>query len=270
MSHFTNIVSRGFGHIANYEFPSTVQGAINSLYVNILGLDMSEFDKPYKYPTLNKLFTRALNRPREFDKDEKVLISPCDSMITECSQGKNTQFFQIKGVEYQIDSLLTDIDKEAVEKIYNGQYTNFYLSPKDYHRYHAPCDLKIEKLVYVPAKLYPVNTPALKYIKNLFIENERVILQCKTNTGKTMILVYVGALNVGEMVFNFEERVETNKDLEKMIFDYEDLKVTKGDDMGHFKMGSTVLMFTEPDTVNFSVMSGEDVSYSQSIGTFTD
>lgn len=269
MSHFTNIISRGFGAFAEYEFPASVQGLINWAYVNLLGLDMEEFDKPYKYPSLNKLFTRELKIPREFDKRKtKDLISPCDSMVTECGKAKGDQVYQIKVVEYKLENLLTDIDKETIDKLKDGEYANFYLSPKDYHRYHAPCNLKVKKLVYVPAKLWPVNMPALKYIKELFVENERVILECETDNEKTMILVYVGALNVGKMEFNFEERVYTNAGYGQAAYEYDDLEIKKGDDMGCFKMGSTVVMFCQPDMVDFSVTSGEDVKFGQTVGKF--
>jgi transcription antitermination factor NusG len=94
---------------------------------------------------------------------------------------------------------------------------NFYLSPKDYHRYHAPCDFKLLKLIHVPGKLYPVNLKYLKKEFELFVQNERVILECERD-GKIFYMVFVGALNVGQMVFEFENRVETNTNVKERTY----------------------------------------------------
>ncbi len=266
MKHITNLLSIGFGKFASKEFPAGIQGVINNAYVNLLGLDMGEFQKPYKYRSLNNLFTRKLESPREFDKKEEAVISPCDSLATYVGKADGNKVYQIKGIEYSFEELLTDIDKESVAKIHNSDYINLYLSPKDYHRYHTPCDLKVEKLVYVPAKLYPVNFFALKYIKNLFCKNERVILQCKTSQDKTVILVLIGALNVGKMAVNFEPKVETNNKIHKSFsVEYDNLTLKKGEELGYFKMGSTILLFAEQNTLDFTVSSNEKVKFSQTI-----
>ena len=142
---------------------------------------------------------------------------------------------------------------------------NFYLSPKDYHRYHAPCDFKLLKLIHVPGKLYPVNLKYLNKEFELFVQNERVILECENN-GKIFYMVFVGALNVGQMVFEFEDRVETNTDAKEIkVYEYDNIEIAKGDCLGYFKMGSTVVMIWEKDSVEIENLLNQDVKFGQKI-----
>ncbi len=211
MRAISSLISQGFGKFASHEFEPWLQKVVNNSYVSMMGLDMSEFKKPHEYMSLNSLFTRALETPREFSNSSKDFISPCDSLVSECGDLKENQALQIKGMSYSVDELLTDeIADENKKRLNNGTFINFYLSPKDYHRYHMPCDLKINRAIHVPGKLYPVNMPALNNINNLFIENERVVIEAETSAGKLMYLVLVGALNVGKMQVSFEPRLVTN------------------------------------------------------------
>lgn len=260
--HITNKISKIFGKFAAKEFAKPIQTIINNGYVKILGLDMSEFNKPSEYKSLNALFTRELQQKRDIDLSDENFISPADSFITEAGKLQKDKLLQIKGMSYSIDELLTGyILKSNVEKVYDGEFMNFYLSPKDYHRYHAPYSFKVNKLIHVPGKLYPVNIPYLKKEQDLFIKNERVVLECQS-AGKIFYLVYVGALNVGEMVFTFEPRVQTNKDVSEIkVYEYTELYINKGECMGYFKMGSTVLMMWEKDMIDLKNLVNHKVSF---------
>jgi len=249
--HITNKISDYFHKFATTQFPSILQNIINTGYVKLLGLDMSEFNAPSSYKTLNALFTRSLNIPRKFDTSLNNFISPADSFVSEAGDIDNGTALQIKGMEYSVKELLTNnISDENYEKIKDGKFMNMYLSPKDYHRYHSAYTCKVTKLIHVPGKLYPVNFKYLNKQPSLFVENERVILECFSEDGKLFYMVFVGALNVGKMVFEFESSVETNSDVSEIkVYEYDDLHILKGDCLGYFKMGSTVLMFWEKDTV---------------------
>ena len=263
--HITNVISQYFGKFAKFEFPSYIQNIINSAYVKFLGLDMSEFRNPKFYKSLNDLFTRELAIPREIEKADNIFVSPTDSLITQCGEIKSELALQIKGMEYSVEELLTFSCAQNFEKILNGEYMNFYLSPKDYHRYHAPLDFEIKRLLHVPGRLYPVNLKYLNRQIDLFIENERVILECIYNE-KLFYMVFVGALNVGQMVFEFEPKVETNSDTKEIkIYEYEDLKVAKGDCLGYFKMGSTVVMLWEKDFIQLEKLMGMKVKFGDPI-----
>jgi len=265
--HITNKISNYFHKFASYEFPAPIQAFINNAYVKILGLDMWEFANPSSYKTLNKLFTRELIKPRKIDKSLDTFISPADSFISALGDIEQDTALQIKGMKYNVKELLTSyIDENNFNKIINGKFMNFYLSPKDYHRYHSPYNFKLTKLIHVPGKLYPVNFTYLNKQDSLFIENERVIAQCLTNDNKLFYMVFVGALNVGKMVFTFEPKVQTNTDTNIIqVYEYDDLHIQKGDCMGYFQMGSTVLLFWEKDMVELEDLINQKVIFSQVI-----
>lgn len=265
--HITNLISQYFGVFAKTEFPNFIQKFINNSYVKFLGLNMSEFRNAKFYKSLNDLFTRELAIPRVINQDENSFISPTDSLITQCGKLEKELLLQIKGMEYSVEEMLTYHCFENFEKVKGGEYMNFYLSPKDYHRYHAPIDFQIKRLIHVPGKLYPVNLKYLNKQIDLFIENERVILEC-IHEDKLFYMVFVGALNVGQMVFTFEPKVETNTEIRDIqIYEYENQEVKKGDCLGYFKMGSTVVMVWEKDFVSLESLINQSVKFGQTIAT---
>ncbi|MDD2356650.1 MAG: phosphatidylserine decarboxylase [Thiovulaceae bacterium] len=265
--HITSLISQNFGKFASKEFSPWFQKIVNQSYVSLMGLDMSDFHAPSSYKTLNKLFTRNLREPRHFSLDGTDFISPCDSLISECGDLDESYALQIKGMEYSTDELLGEnFTKEEKTKVHNGQFINFYLSPKDYHRYHIPMNLKVLKAVHIPGKLYPVNMPSLKGRLNLFIENERVVIKCETLEGKIFYMVLVGALNVGVMQVSFEPGIKTNADTKvQSVYEYEDLYLNKGDDFGCFEMGSTIVIISEERMFDLLIKSGDDVRFAQTI-----
>lgn len=267
--HITNKISNIFHKFATKEFPTTIQNIINNGYVKLLGLDMSEFNDASSYKTLNKLFTRALKTPREIDHSIDNFISPADSFVSEAGDIKGDTALQIKGMSYSVKELLTDeVSNDNYQKLKDGKFMNFYLSPKDYHRYHLNFNCQITKLIHVPGKLYPVNFTYLNKQENLFIENERAIMECKTSDGKLFYMVFVGALNVGKMVFSFESNVSTNSDvLDTQVYTYDDFHMKKGDCLGYFEMGSTVLMFWEKDMVNIENLVNKKVRFGDIIAS---
>ena len=265
--HFTSAISQSFGRFASKEHGKTFQKLINRAYVRFMGLDMSDFDSPESYPSLNALFTRKFRNMRTFSANSRDIISPCDSWISECGVIHEDLALQIKGMRYSVDGALGErISSDSKKSIHNGLFVNFYLSPRDYHRYHAPIDMQVLHAVHIPGKLYPVNIPSLKKQVNLFIENERVVLECLSREGKRFFLILVGALNVGEMEVSFEPRIRTNTVLTPSQYSYEDLHLSKGDDFGCFRMGSTIVMLCEKEMVELQILSGDNVRFAQTIG----
>ncbi len=265
--HFTSVLSAGFGKFASKEFPSIIQHIINAGYVKLMGLDMSEFREPCRYKTLNKLFTRAFEIPRPIPEDKSKLISGVDALITDAGTIVDGKAYQIKGMSYNIEELFGVYHKDTVEKVEGGEFINFYLSPKDYHRYHMPMDLQVLSLTHIPGKLYPVNFPLLRNKKDLFIENERVILECKDKKGRYQVLVLVGALNVGKMIVTFEPKVQTNSDIrEPQHYEYENLWLERGELFGWFEMGSTILTFSKKGSIVPEVAINQKVSFTDVLG----
>ena len=266
----SNIISRGFGKFASHRFHPVLQKFINRSYVKLLKLDMREFKEPKEYRSLNELFTRELIEERAIDEDVKSVISPTDSLITACGRLQKDISLQIKGMEYSINDLLKECNPKKLATIYDGSFVNFYLSPRDYHRYHVPYDMQILKVVHIPGKLYPVNLRFLRKKIDLFIENERVVLECQNMQGKLFYIVLVGALNVGKMTLVFESRIETNKNSYLSVYEYENLWMKKGELLGYFKMGSTVVMLFEKDSVELYVKTDQKVRFGEKIAIWKE
>jgi phosphatidylserine decarboxylase len=261
------MIAELFGRFADKEFSPIIQHIINASYVKLMGLDMSEFREPVSYKTLNQLFTRALEIPREIPEGKSKLLSGVDARITDYGTITEGRAYQIKGMSYRINELFGKYHQDAVKKVEGGQFINFYLSPKDYHRYHIPLDLKIHSLTHIPGKLYPVNFPLLRNKRNLFIENERVVIEAEDKKGRPHVIVLVGALNVGKMVVTFEPKVQTNSHiLEPRHYTYEDLWVERGELFGWFEMGSTVVTFSKKGSIVPEIAINQKVSYGEVIG----
>ncbi|MCK9490514.1 MAG: phosphatidylserine decarboxylase [Sulfurimonas sp.] len=265
--HITSAISQTFGKFANKEFAEWFQKIVNNSYVSLMGLDMKEFHTPQSYTSLNALFTRKLKEDRTYSLDADDFISPCDSLVSACGKLQKDYALQIKGMRYSSDELLGEhFSGDEKSSVYDGEFINFYLSPKDYHRYHIPTNLRVLKAVHIPGKLYPVNIPSLKKRLNLFIENERVVLMCENSNGKKFFIVLVGALNVGVMQVSFESAIKTNASaIKSSVYEYKDLYLNKGDDFGCFEMGSTIVILAQKDMLELKDLQGKDVKYGDTI-----
>ena len=329
-----SFISRIFGAIAAVKFPKFIQNFINRKYVEFFKIDMSEFDPPQSYVSLNALFTRRLLRPREIAADERAFISPSDGVIFESGTCADMRAFSVKGCEYSLSELLgrtfaasesggadtrdiknsDDTADAAQAKIISGEssaiytasdmraeiygdensvsrktsaedaqggentsgvnlsYANIYLSPRDYHHYHAPCDLSVTEALYIPADLYSVAKKFLLKIPNLYAKNERVILKCKMRNGGILWMVFVGALNVGKMSFDFDARIQTNACASRAeaLYEYENLDFKKGDHLGNFELGSTIVLVAQSEFLKFETPTDTSVKFGQKIAEFNE
>ncbi len=258
----TNQISRIFGKFAQASFPAFLQKLINKAYVKLMKLDMGEFAPVESYKSLNALFTRALKQPRAL---QEGVISPVDAFITKMGRVERDTLFQIKGKSYSLKKLLTSNYADCEPEFEGGDYVNFYLSPKDYHRYHIPCDMQVLSVTHVPGKLFPVNLKYLKKIPGLFVENERVIIEAQVE-GKKLFLILIGALNVGQMTVEFEKDIQTNvKSGVIKKYTYRELFVEKGELLGYFKMGSTVVMVSQEGLFDLDLHEGSKVRFGEAI-----
>ncbi|MEF3191095.1 MAG: phosphatidylserine decarboxylase, partial [Campylobacterales bacterium] len=253
-------------HVASKRFPRAIQENINRLYIRLFKIDMRRFEEG-PFASLNALFTRRLKEPPVIDSDPEAIVSPCDAKIVGVGKIEDGEVYQIKLMTYSLRALLLDLDVRPYE---GGEFINLYLSPKDYHRYHAPLTMRIGEAYHIPGKLYPVHLKALKTIKNLYIENERVVLRCFDERGREFVMVFVGALNVGKMLFHFDERITTNHHpSEPTHYTYENLWINKGDELGMFMMGSTILLFFSEGMSQLVCSETRDVIVGQRLGTLT-
>jgi phosphatidylserine decarboxylase len=228
--------------LATTAFPKSVQCFINKTYVKFFGIKMSDYEPedPCDYPTLNDLFIRH-RKYIEFYEEEDILVSPSDSKVIADGEIEDGYVYQIKGKKYKLNELIpyeTDLN--------GGFFVNLYLSPKDYHRFHVPIDMEIVKATYIPGKLYPVK-PSYLEKEIVFPKNKRVVLKCKDSKDRYFYFVAVGAMIIGKIVMNFDERLQQDYD-EVMTFEYNNpIKLRKGDELGRFEFGSSILMFFGPE-----------------------
>lgn len=216
-------------------------------------ISLSEFPPLESYKSLNELFTRGLRKMRDFDKSENIIISPSDSLVIESGKVAQGRALQIKGFSYEVAPLLGVSARDLSPNLY---YANLYLSPRDYHRYHAPCDMFVESIVHFTGKLLPVHKKSLVKNQNLFIHNERVVLNARMKNGAKLYFVAVGALNVGQIIFYVEPKLQESFSKKKREFFYKEPKfIRKGEELGMFKMGSTIVLFVESPKSNID--SGE-------------
>ena len=270
--HYSSAISSAFGKFASKEFSPKVQSFINISYVKLMGLDMSNFEPADSYKSLTKLFTRSLKKEPNIDAQTTSVISPCDAQIVAFGKIENGLAYQIKGMEYNTSELIGNENSDSLEFLESGEYINFYLSPKDYHRYHMPFDVKVLSALHIPGKLYPVNMPLLKNKKNLYIENERVVIEVLDRFNYKHFIVLVGALNVGKMVVTFEDAIKTNENgNNRAYYRYEEPKtLKKGELFGWFEMGSTIVILSQKDAIKWSVELNQKVKFADVIGELNE
>ncbi len=197
--------------------------------------------EPSHYKTFNAFFTRQL-KPELRPIAPSKLVSPVDGTISQFGSIIDSSLVQAKGVSYTLDSLLGG-NKEQSKLYENGQFITVYLSPKDYHRIHMPCSGKLIEQTHVPGRLFSVAKHTVNTIKGIFARNERVIASFETEFGP-MAMVLVGAINVAaiETVWAGLITPPKGKSLTTKNYNQKEISLDKGEEMGRFNMGSTVIL----------------------------
>ncbi|MCF6136141.1 archaetidylserine decarboxylase [Pseudalkalibacillus berkeleyi] len=238
------------------------------LYIRAYNIETATVKRPLKeFKSLNDFFTRHLkSHARPIDSHKESFVSPVDGVISQFGRIEDGQIIQAKGVAYDVEQLLADSDKASLFKY--GSYMTIYLSPQDYHRIHVPYDGDITGYSYIPGRLYPVNKLGVSSINGLFTKNERLSTFLDTPYGK-MAIVKVGALIVGSVQLAYLEHVEQRHKGERHKESFETPKfIRKGEEIGHFEFGSTVILLFDKDQVEFieTVQIGESVKMGELIG----
>ena len=247
----SRLLSKLVVKIATTKFPKFIQCFINRTYVKIFNINMENYkpENPCEYETLNSLFIRK-KEYIEFYEDDDVVVSPSDSLIIAHDEIEDNYVYQIKGKKYHLSELIP-----YETKINGGYFVNLYLSPSDYHRFHAPIDMEIVKATYIPGELKPVKPSQLEK-ELVFPKNKRVVLRCKDKKERYFYFVAVGAMIVGKIHFNFDEKLQKDYDT-ITTFEYEKpVAVKKGEELGRFEFGSSILLFFGPD--HFKYLNRQD------------
>ena len=203
------------------------------------------------YQSFNEFFTRPLrDGARPLAKAD--FICPVDGAISQFGSIERDQIFQAKGHQY-LTTALVGGDADLAAKFQDGSFATLYLSPKDYHRIHMPCDGKLTRMIYVPGELFSVNPTTARGVPGLFARNERVVCVFESKHGP-FVLTLVGATIVGSMATVWHGIVNPPRTREVREWHYKDKPVTlkKGDEMGRFLLGSTVVMLFPKNTLRLN------------------
>ncbi len=266
LKSFSNpFYSRMFGKFTRMKKPRWLVKRVIKKYCGVFEINLEEVKKPLEeFETLSDFFIRELKEgTRPIDTAKEIIVSPTDSLVLENSKISDSgKVFQIKGMEYSLKSLVKGYLN--TEKYKNGTYFQLYLSPKDYHRIHFPFDCTVKKVFYIPGKLLPVNIFSLENFKQVFAVNERVLLVVERD-GTEVLIVLVGAFNVGRIVLSFTDLTTNTGEKTTNIVHIDGYKAKKGEELGMFMMGSTVLLFFPENTVESLVESGQYVKVGEPI-----
>ena len=219
-------------------------------------VDMSEAKKENfsDYESFNQFFIRELkDDARKINENPTALCLPADGRVSQIGHIDDDRLLQAKGHFFSLSELLAG-DEELVNTFKNGEFATIYLSPRDYHRVHMPCDATLRKMIYVPGDLFSVNPFLAEHVPNLFARNERVICVFDTAFGP-MAQILVGATITASMSTVWAGVINPPRTGEVKVWTYQGdsaIKLTKGQEMGAFQLGSTVINLFPANSVTLA------------------
>jgi phosphatidylserine decarboxylase len=261
-----HLVSRALGKLASTEVPF-VSAPLIHLFAKTYAVQMDEAEQPdlRAYRSFNDFFTRPLHATaRQIDAAESTVVSPADGVISQVGRIEGGRLLQAKGIRYEFGELA---DVCAGPEFEGGSFVTIYLSPSDYHRVHIPLAGKLRRTVAVPGELFSVNALTEGEIEGLFARNERLVAEFETAAGK-MLEVMVGALVVASIATVWPGPKSPYR--VRRVDDYErdGIAFEKGAEIGHFLLGSTVILAFEAGRVELdpALEPGTPLRMGQGIG----
>ncbi len=238
-----NHLSYFVGKLVHLKFPPFLGWLKNLIIENFAQaykIDLNEAEFPIsKYDSLGEFFIRRL-KPGIRPLGATWALNPADSVITQAAIMSEGKLIQAKGKTYSLANFTQDPD--ALKKWLDGIFLTYYLCPTDYHRVHSPVTGTIKKITHIPGALWPVNAWSTENIHELFSINERILVEIETDRGPVGVM-FVGATNVGQIILAFDTSIVGNQLLSSANFTKSyNLPIQKGDELGAFRMGSTVVM----------------------------
>lgn len=235
-------------------------GAVTHFVIKVFAkkynVDMSEAKKENfsDYESFNQFFIRELkDDARKINENPTALCLPADGRVSQIGHIDDERLLQAKGHFFSLSDLLAG-DEELVNTFKNGEFATIYLSPRDYHRVHMPCDATLRKMIYVPGDLFSVNPFLAEHVPNLFARNERVICVFDTEFGP-MVQILVGATITASMSTVWAGVISPPRTGEIKVWTYQGdnaIKLTKGQEMGAFQLGSTVINLFPANSVTLA------------------
>jgi len=214
-------------------------------------LDEAKNPDPASYASFNAFFTREI-KPELRPIADSLMVSPVDGTVSQSGPIKAGRIFQAKGQEYTVQELLACSDQEA-QQFSAGQFITIYLSPRDYHRMHMPFKGDLTEQVHIPGRLFSVAPHTVKTVPRIFARNERVVANFDTEFGR-MVMVLVGAINVAAIETAWDGLITPPKGkiISRKNYGGGEVVLDKGQEMGRFNMGSTVIMVMDSQSPELS------------------
>ena len=216
-------------------------------------VDMAEAAAPRieSYATFNDFFTRPL-REGARPISPAPFVCPVDAAISQFGPIEHDQLFQAKGHSYSTRALVGG-DQVLAHRFDHGHFATLYLAPRDYHRIHMPCEGRLKRMIYIPGALFSVNPLPARHVPGLFARNERVVCEFDTPHGP-MVMVLVGATIVGSMatVWHGVVNPPRTRDVREWRYDDREVALRKGEEMGRFLLGSTVILLFPRNVLTFT------------------
>lgn len=268
-------LSRIVGWLADSRIP-LIKNTFIRFFAKKYQINMAEaqIENPLDYPTFNAFFTRALKEgARPIDTDSDAIVSPADGAISQIGKIDYGRIVQAKGRGYGLSTLLGGYPHLS-DLFKNGYFATIYLSPRDYHRVHMPIQGTLRETVYIPGDLYSVNQTTAQEVDQLFARNERLVALFDTEAGP-MAMVLVGAMIVAgiETVWSGQEAPVIKKPVIKAFQPKPETPITleKGEEMGRFKLGSTVILLFGQDAIDWvdALQENSGVRLGERIATIT-
>ena len=241
----------------------------------LYGVDTTEAEKPVPdgYRSFNEFFTRSLKTgARTMNIGADTFICPADGTMAQLGKATDGQLLQAKGIEFSAHDLLADADLAA--ELADCHFATIYLAPYNYHRLHMPLDGTLEQTIFVPGRLYSVNARTAATVPGLYAVNERLVCQFNSPRGR-FAMVLVGAMNVASISTAWcgEITPPGNGEVQHQYFSGTNIpKLSQGDYMGHFNMGSTVVLLGPHDLLSWGTefVPGITVQVGQQLGKMTE
>ncbi|MFC3908187.1 archaetidylserine decarboxylase [Legionella dresdenensis] len=254
------------GLLANVTSPAIKNNLIQR-FIGQYGVNMNEalIEDPTAYACFNDFFIRQLKPDARILADADI-VSPVDGVVSELGQIREGQILQAKGRYYSVDDFLA-CDKAVSQTFTNGHFATLYLSPKDYHRIHMPLDATLHSMIYVPGRLFSVQPTTARVVPHLFARNERLVVFFNTRVG-LMAMVLVGATIVGAINVSWHGDLARSRTASRFDYSEQALTLRKGEEMGYFKLGSTVvLMFADNSRIDWlaDIQAGCPIQFGQAL-----
>jgi len=266
-----HLLSRLAGRAMSTRFPPPLRRALIGGFARVYGIDRGEVPGGVQaYASIQEFFTRPLAPgARPIDPAPDALVAPCDGAWGACGSVRDGTLLQVKGRTYSLAALLGSGADAGVYE--GGTYATFYLAPRNYHRFHAPCTGEVVKLRYLPGALWPVNRVGLEGVDSLFAQNERL---CAFVAGSDrcppLCLVAVGATMVGKVRVVFDD-LTTNgggRTPVERVYGAPRPRLVKGEEWGRFEFGSTIILVVPPRVAEVDCRDpGSELRLGERVGT---